>query len=535
MTFDLNQYPYPSKRQCVFAKNGMVATSQPLAAQAGLDILKKGGNAIDAAIATAACLTVVEPTSNGIGSDCFAVVWMQNALYGLNASGYAPKNISIDQLQALGYEKIPTHGMIPITIPGTPKGWVELSKRFGKLPLSDVLEPAIQYANEGFPLSQTLAYHWKQAYEIYKKNLTDPMFQPWFDTFAPHGAVPKVGDIWSSKDHAETLRCIAETNADAFYNGTLTKKIVDYSNKYGGFLSLEDFAEYDVDWVTPISINYKGYDVYELPPNGQGIIALMALSMLNNDQFTSRDNTETVHHQIEALKLAFADGFEYIADHKEMQVTDKHLLNAHYLKKRRDLISKDALDPMFGQPQKGGTVYLATADKDGNMVSYIQSNYMGFGSDILIPGTGIAMQNRGHNFSFDKHHVNALGPRKKPLHTIIPGFLMKDQLPIGPFGVMGGFMQPQGHLQVLMNMIDFNLNPQAALDAPRFQWMKDKNIIVEPSFPEHVLKDLILRGHHVTVEERISMFGRGQIIFRDKNGTYIGATEPRCDSMVAAW
>lgn len=535
MTFDPKQYPYPSKRQCVYSKKGMVATSQPLAAQAGLDILKKGGNAVDAAIATAACLTVVEPTSNGIGSDCFAIVWMNNELHGLNASGYAPKNISIHQLKAMGLDHIPTHGMIPITIPGTPKGWVELSKRFGKLPLKEVLAPAIDYANNGFPISPTLGYHWQQAFEIYKKTLKDDMFQSWFDTFAPNGKPPQVGELWLSKDHANTLSLIADTKSEAFYHGELTKKIIEFSNSNGGFLSYEDFSEFDIEWVKPISINYKGYDVYELPPNGQGIIALMALSMLNDDSFESRENTETFHHQIEALKLSFADGFNYLADHHAMTIDVDQLLSKTYLKQRRQKIESHASDPVYGDPVKGGTVYLCTADQDGNMVSYIQSNYMGFGSGIVIPTTGIAMQNRGHNFSFDESHVNALGPRKKPLHTIIPGFLMRHQKAIGPFGVMGGFMQPQGHLQVLMNIIDFHLNPQAALDAPRFQWIKDKLVLVEPDMPEWIQKELIEKGHEIQIESRLSMFGRGQIIFRNENGIYVGATEPRCDGMVASW
>lgn len=535
ISFDPNYYPYISKRQCVYAKHGMVATSQPLAAQAGLDILKKGGNAVDAAIATAACLTVVEPTSNGIGSDAFAIVWMHGKMHGLNASGYAPKQISIEALKALGHQEIPRFGMIPITVPGTPKGWVALSKKFGKIPLSEVLAPAIKYALNGYPISPTLGHHWSQAFDIYKKHLKDPMFKGWFDTFAPLGRAPKIGEMWSSKGHAQTLKRIAETEGDAFYKGEIMRSIVDFSNQHGGFLDEDDFLSYDAEWVTPISVAYKGYDVWELPPNGQGILALMALNILKDDTWSTKDDADMVHHQIEAMKLAFADGQKYVTDPKFMSHTSKDLLDHEYGSLRRTLIKDKAHMPKAGTPPKGGTVYLATTDDDGNMVSYIQSNYMGFGSGIVIPNTGIALQNRGHNFSFDKNHDNALKPRKKPYHTIIPGFLTKDNTPIGPFGVMGGFMQPQGHLQVIMNTIDFHLNPQAALDAPRFQWMKNKEVIVEPNMPEHVIKALRSMGHDVKIETRLSMFGRGQIIWKLQDGVYVGGTEYRTDGMIAAW
>lgn len=533
--FDPNHYPFPSQRHCVFGKKGMVATSQPLAAQAGLDILKKGGNAVDAAIATAACLTVVEPTSNGIGSDAFAIVWMNGEMYGLNASGYAPAAISIEALQALGHKEIPRFGMIPVTVPGTPAGWVALSKRFGNLPLKEVLKPAINYAKEGFPISPTLGHHWQQAFDIYKTHLKGDTFKPWFDTFAPKGHAPKVGDIWSSKGHAETLQKIADTDGDAFYKGDIAHKIVRYSDLHGGFLSLDDLYSYEVSWVSPISVNYKGYDVWELPPNGQGILALMALNTLANDTLSDNAEKDIYHLQIEAMKLAFADGQKYVTDFKSMRVHSSQLLSQSYAKQRRALIQEKAILPEAGEPPKGGTVYLATADQEGNMVSYIQSNYMGFGSGIVIPNTGIALQNRGHNFSFDPSHDNALKPRKKPYHTIIPGFLTKGHVAIGPFGVMGGFMQPQGHLQVIMNTIDFHMNPQAALDAPRWQWMKEKTVIVEPNFNKETLQELLNKGHDIQVESRLSMFGRGQIIWRLENGSYIGGTDFRTDGMVAAW
>lgn len=529
-------YPYPSKRNCVYAQNGVVATSQPLAAQAGLDILKKGGNAIDAAIATAACLTVVEPTSNGIGSDAFALVWTEGELHGLNASGYAPEKISIQSLKDLGYHDIPRFGMIPVTVPGTPAGWAALSKRFGKLPLIDVLQPAIDYARHGYPISPTLGYHWEAAFNIYSQHLKGEAFKPWFDTFAPQHSAPHIGEIWSSKGHASTLESIGKTYADSFYNGDLAKRIVDFSNQHGGYLSLSDLANYEPAWVTPIHIHYKGYDVCEIPPNGQGLVALLALNIIKHDHVTSHDDPETVHRQIEAMKLAFSDGQTYITDPKHMKVNFKDLLSDHYAKERQTLMTPYAKEPAPGQLPKGGTVYLATADQEGNMVSYIQSNYMGFGSGIVIPETGIALQNRGHNFSFDASHDNALAPLKKPYHTIIPGFLLKDHEAIGPFGVMGGFMQPQGHMQVIMNVIDFNMNPQAALDAPRWQWIKGKYITVESTFNSQLISKLRDKGHDVHMDDQSASFGRGQIIWRHpKTGVYVAGTESRTDGCIAAW
>lgn len=536
IAFNSTNYPYHSKRSCVYAKNGMVATSQPLAAQAGLEILKKGGNAIDAAIATAACLTVVEPTSNGIGSDSFALVWTKGKLHGLNASGFAPKALSIEKLKRLGYTKIPMFGMVPITVPGTPKGWASLSKKFGKLPLIDVLKPAIKYAREGFPVSPTTAYYWERAYARYQEVLKGEQFSSWFETFAKDGKTPKVGEMWRSEGHARTLELIGLTEADAFYSGELADKIDAYMKQYNGFLDKTDLKEYDVEYVKPISINYKGYDVWEIPPNGQGITALMALNILKNDQFEIKEDAHTYHYQIEAMKLAFSDSLHYVTDSKDMRYTSNELLTDAYGKKRRSLITEEAGLPKPGTPPKGGTVYLATADGEGNMVSYIQSNYMGFGSGVVIPNTGIAMQNRGHNFSFDETHDNHLAPRKRPYHTIIPGFLTKDHNPIGPFGVMGGFMQPQGHLQVIMNTIEFKLNPQAALDAPRWQWMKDKVIEVEPNINPSIIEDLRKRGHTIVIQPKLGGFGRGQIIWRNpETKVLIGGTEFRTDGEVASW
>ncbi|MFC4557762.1 gamma-glutamyltransferase [Virgibacillus kekensis] len=534
--FNNHSHPYPTTRNTAYARNGMVATSQPLASQAGLDILKMGGNAIDAAIATAACLTVVEPTSNGIGGDAFALVWTKGELHGLNSSGRSPKNISIDAVKEAGHEEIPKHGFIPVTVPGVPAAWAELSERFGKLPLREVLEPAINYAAEGYPLSPTLSKFWNNAYKNFKANLTDDVFKHWFETFAPDGRAPETGEIWSSKGHAETLRSIAETGAESFYRGHIAEKIAAFSKENGGFLTAEDLAEHKAEWVKPINVNYRGYDVWEIPPNGQGIVALQALNILKGFNFAEKDSADTYHKQIEAIKLAFADGQTHVTEEDRMKVTSEEMLSDAYAKQRRHLIGEEAIQPEAGDPSSSGTVYLATADSEGNMVSFIQSNYMGFGSGVVVPGTGIALQNRGHNFSMESSHVNALEGGKKTYHTIIPGFLTKDNQPVGPFGVMGGFMQPQGHVQVMMNTIDFGLSPQAALDAPRWQWMKDKTVEVENRFPHHLAQLLAARGHDIKIALEPNSFGRGQIIWRDpETGVLAGGTESRTDGAVSAW
>jgi gamma-glutamyltranspeptidase/glutathione hydrolase len=536
MNLDFLHHPYPSQRTTVFAKNGMVATSQPLAAQAGLEVMKKGGNAIDAAIATAAALTVVEPTSNGIGSDAFALVWTKGKLFGLNGSGPSPKSISIDALKARGHEKMPTHGWIPVTVPGTPSAWAELSKRFGRLPLKEVLQPAIDYAEKGYPLSPILGKYWGYAYKRFKEILTDDEFVHWFETFAPNGRAPEIGEMWSSSSHAATLRSIAETNGESFYRGEIAEKIAAFSKKYNGFLSLEDLNAFKAEWVEPIKVHYRGYDVWEIPPNGQGLVALLALNIAKGFDFTEKDTVESYHKQIEAMKLAFTDGKAYITEPQDMPLTVEELLSEEYGASRRAEISEEALVPSPYQPPRGGTVYLATADGEGNMVSFIQSNYMGFGSGLVVPDTGIALQNRGHDFSLNPEHPNALKPGKKTYHTIIPGFLTKDDQAVGPFGVMGGYMQPQGHMQVVMNTVDFHLNPQAALDAPRWQWIEGKKVQVEPHFPNHIAQALARKGHQIEVALDTGGFGRGQIIWRDpETGVLMGGTESRADGSVASW
>ena len=531
-----HHYPYSSRRNVIHAKNGMVATSEPKAAQVGIDIMKKGGNAVDAAIATAAALTVVEPTSNGIGGDAFAIVYMNDKLHGLNASGKAPSSLSIEALKKKGYDEMPKFGLEPVTVPGVPSAWAALSERFGALPLEEVLKPAATLAREGYPLSPHVAENFKNAFKAYDRILKSDVFKPLFETFLAGDNVPESGNIIKLPDHADTLEMIGKTNAKAFYEGEIAEKIDEFSKKHGGYITKEDLKNHKPEWVKPLSMNYKGIDVYELPPNTQGMVALSALGILNHLETATDSETDALHKNIEALKLAFEDGKHYIGEPNTMTINEKTLLDDRYLEERSKLISDEAQAFEPGAFKDHGTVYLSTADKDGNMVSYIQSNYMGFGSGVVVEGTGIALQNRGHNFSMNKDSQNALAPGKRPYHTIIPGFLMEGDIPIGPFGVMGGFMQPQGHLQVVTSMIDDHLNPQAALDRPRWQWEKGKTIMVEPTMPHHLVKSLERRGHQIRIEHRLQVFGRGQIILRNKKtGVYTGGTESRCDGHIAAY
>lgn len=518
----------------VFSKRGMVATSQPLAAQAGLEIMKRGGNAIDAAIAAATCLTVVEPTSNGIGGDAFALVWSGGKLWGLNSSGPAPQKISIQALAGADSEELPLYGVCPVTVPGAPACWAELSRRFGRMPLSESMRPAIEYAEAGFPVSPVVSIQWGAAFKIYRAQRGEE-FQYWFETFAPLGRTPIAGEVCRLPGHAATLAAIAETKAKAFYRGNLSEKIDAFFRRYSGFLAAEDLAAFEPEWVDPVKINYHGFDVWEIPPNGQGIVALMALNILRGFEFSARDAAQTYHRQIEALKLAFADGLKYITDIRRMRIGVSDLLSDSYAAERRNLISDKATEPLPGNPYSGGTVYLATADSEGNMVSFIQSNYLGFGSGMVIPGTGIALHNRGVSFSLDPDHDNRLEPGKKPYHTIIPGFLTKDGEPVGPFGVMGAFMQPQGHVMVVSNTVDFQMNPQAALDAPRFRWTGGKTVDVEAQFPQHLAEALVRMGHNVRYGAVGDLgFGRGQIIWRSSDGVLAGGSDPRADGLAAA-
>lgn len=535
MKVDYLNHPFASKRHTVFAKNGMVATSQPLAAQVGLEIMKKGGNAIDAAIATAAALTVVEPTSNGIGGDAFAIIWVKGEIYGLNASGPSPELLTAEAVKALGHEQMPKLGLVPVTVPGVPAAWASLSERFGKLSLKETLEPAIRYAEEGYPLTPILGKYWKRAYEVYKKQ-EGKEFQTWFETFCIDGRAPEIGEVWRSKAHAQTLRSIGETDARSFYEGELAEKIENFMVEHSGFLRKSDLAAYQPEWVKPISTNYRGYDVWEIPPNGQGMIALMALNNFEQLDPPKWQSAETIHQQIESMKLAFADGKAFITEEADMPISTEQLLSKEHASYRVKEIGEFAIEPKPIELAKSGTVYLATADSDGNMVSYIQSNYMGFGSGTVVPGTGIALQNRGADFSLDEHHPNYLKPKKRTYNTIIPGFLTKGNEAVGPFGVMGGFMQPQGHYQVVINTIDYLLNPQAALDAPRWQWISGKKVHVESEFPNYLVQALQRKGHEIEVLPDPGSFGRGQIIWRNpETGVLAGGTESRTDGQIAAW
>lgn len=533
---DYLHHPFKSQRYTVFAKKGMVATSQPLAAQAGLEILRSGGNAVDAAIAAAAVLTVVEPISNGIGGDAFALVWTKGRLRGLNSSGPAPKSISLEGVRALGFEAMPVHGVLPVTVPGIPGAWAELSAQCGRLPLTETLKPAIRYATEGYPLTPILGKFWKAAYNNFRKSFVTGEYQPWFDTFAPRGRAPEIGELWSSPGHAATLQEIAATGARSFYEGPLAERIDAFMQRHRGFLAKADLAAYRPEWVEPLSTGYRGYDVWELPPNGQGAVVLMALNIFKKLGEPKWQSAQTLHEQVEAMKLAFTDGRAFITEPASMPVEIARLLSDEYARRRAQTIGEAASDPAPYPLPKGGTVYLATADEEGQMVSYIQSNYMGFGSGIVIPDTGISLQNRGAEFSLDPGHPNVLQGGKRTYHTIIPGFLTRDGQAVGPFGVMGGYMQPQGQFQVVTHTIDFRLNPQAALDVPRWQWVGGKTVLVEPDFPSHLAEALTRRGHDIQVAADSGTFGRGEIIWRHpETGVLAGGTESRTDGTIAAW
>ncbi|MBO4881200.1 MAG: gamma-glutamyltransferase family protein [Firmicutes bacterium] len=540
LQFDPLNQRYPSIRYPLYARGGMVNCSSPQASAAGLEALRKGGNAMDAAVAAAAALTVVKPTSNGLGSDAFALIWSEKEqkLFGLNSSGRAPMLATIEAVLASGKAKggkMPRDGWIPVTVPGAPKAWSEVVRRFGRLTLAEDLAPAVRYARDGYPCPANLSAMWKDSFRVYEPYADDPAFAAWFETFAPSGRTPRVGEMVVLADHADTLEEIGATDAESFYSGELAKRIDAESRRFGGYLRYEDMAAHRADWVEPISVNYRGYDVCEIPPNGQGIVCLMALNILKEFAFTDRDGLQTVHRQLEAMKMAFADAFRYVTDAAQMEIDHHDLLQPSYGAMRAAEMTDRAKVWTHRLPPKSGTVYLATADGEGNMVSFIQSNYNGFGSGIVIPGTGIALQNRGADFSLDPAAANCLKPGKRSYHTIIPGFLMKDGKPVGPFGVMGAYMQPQGHVQVVMNAVDFHLDPQQCLNAPRWQWLRDGRVILEPGFGEPLAAQLRAAGHDVTLEPNYNLFGRGQMIVRLDNGVLCGGTEPRCDSNIACF
>ncbi|WP_020007284.1 gamma-glutamyltransferase family protein [Salinicoccus albus] len=528
---DHYRYPYSNRRLSVYGKNGMAATTHPVAADAGTEVMKAGGNAMDAAVAVAATLTVVEPTSNGIGGDAFMIAWMNGELHGMNASGRSPGALSMSEIRKRGYDHMPKYGWLPVNVPGVPAAWGSLIERFGKLTLKEVLAPAVRAARSGFAVTPTVARYWRAAYENFRRSVHEfKEIEPWLEIFGS----PSPGEIKTLPHHAETLEELAETGGRSVYEGKLADEIINYAQRTGGLLTHEDLKNFQVEYVDPISVNYKGHEIHEIPPNGQGITALMALGMLSKDSFNSL-NEETCHYQIEAIKQAFADTTHFVADKDYMKVSPEDLLDESYLEQKRQEIGESAELRHHGDLPGGGTVYLATADNEGNMVSYIQSNYMGFGSGVVIPGTGLALHNRGHNFSMDENNVNFVAGGKKPYHTIIPGFITKNGSPLGPFGVMGAFMQPQGHIQVAMNLIDYSMNPQSALDAPRWQFKEGLDVEIEDRFDPDIARALLRRGHNINVNLEPNSFGRGQVIMRGENGALIGGTESRTDGSISIY
>lgn len=542
LSFDPMKYAYPSHRNVVYARRAMACTSVPQGAQIGLDVMKAGGNAVDAAVAMAAAMPVLEPTGNGLGSDCFALVWIEREkkLYGLNASGTAPAALSAETVRAKGYDAVPKEGWLPTMVPGAPAGWAELNRRFGTKPLGELFTPAVLAAREGVPVAVNVAIQWaKDARRVNAAWEKDPApHDYWRQSFLkPDGTPYRAGELFRWEEYARTMEELAATDCGSYYRGALMEKIVSFSRKTGGYFSEEDFRSYRPEWVEPITADYRGYTVCEIPPNGHGITVLMALNILKGlDLPAEREDPAYYHYVMEAIKLAFADTKTYVADPRYMRTKVSDLLSEGYAAERRKLIAKDrALLPAAGDPSCGGTIYLCTADPEGNMVSFIQSNYTTFGAGVAIPGTGISLQNRGANFSLDPSSDNCLAGGKKSYHTIIPGFLLKDGAAMGPFGVMGAFMQPQGHVEVLVNAIDYHMNPQQALDAPRVQWVGGKRIQLEREVPAHIARALEAMGHEVEIVSSNISMGRGEIIWRTDNGLYAGGTEPRCDGTVAAW
>jgi gamma-glutamyltranspeptidase/glutathione hydrolase len=521
--------PYAWPRRPVLAKN-IVATSQPLAAQAGLQMLAAGGNAVDAILATAITLTLVEPVSNGIGSDAFAIIWDGKQLHGLNASGRSPAAWTPEFFK--GQPQMTQRGWNSVTVPGCVSAWRMLSEKFGKLPFEKLFEAAIRYGREGFLVSPTIAGQWA-------KQVPELKVHPGFaEAFLPEGRAPQPGTLFRFPEHAATLEIIAKTKGEAFYKGALAERIAAHSKQHGGVLTAADMSAHQADWIAPLEMGYRGYTLHELPPNGQGIVALIALGILSHFDMRSHpvDGPDSVHLQMEAVKLAFADAWRYVADLGHMDVKPQALLDPGYLKGRAAKIDlKRAQDYGPGAPPKGGTVYLTAADASGMMVSYIQSNFMGFGSGVVVPGTGISLQNRGGSFVLKPGHPNQVGPKKRPYQTIIPGFVTKDGKPVMSFGVMGGTMQPQGHTQVLVRIADYGQHPQAACDGPRFRFVQGMDVSVEQGgFPDATLEELQKRGHRIVHIDDYNQFGSAQLIWKTEGG-YIAASDPRRDGQAVGF
>jgi gamma-glutamyltranspeptidase/glutathione hydrolase len=531
---------YPSRRLPVFARNA-VATSHPLAVQAGLRMMAEGGNAVDAAVAAAAVMTVVEPCSNGLGSDAFCILWDGSRLHGLNASGRAPAAWSPAyfrrkyQADAMAP---PVRGWDAVTVPGAVSSWVALAQRFGRLPLRRLLEPAAEIAERGFAVPVVVQEKWVAAARV-AEIATQPGFA---ETFLPRGRAPGVGELHRMPGAARALRAIGATDGQAFYGGEIARDLVRQSREQGGAHALADFEGYRPEWVEPISRGYHGVTLHEIPPNGQGISALMALGMLEHLDLASLpvDSVASTHLQIEAMKLAFADVYRFVAEPSAMAVSAEDLLDDAYLAARARLIDpRRAQDFGAGNPAKGGTIYLTAADESGMMVSFIQSNYMGFGSGVVVPGWGLSLQNRGHAFSLDERSANVVAPGKRPFHTIIPAFVTQQGRPLMSFGVMGANMQPQGHLQTLVRMVDHKQNPQAACDAPRWRFNAGLEINVESGMDVAVVQGLADLGHRMEViQDSYQDFGAGQFIWRLGDPAvegYVAASDPRRDGQAAGF
>ncbi|MDO5494519.1 MAG: gamma-glutamyltransferase family protein [bacterium] len=552
-------------RPPVNAAHGAVATSQPAAAEVGLQVLREGGNAVDAAIATAAALTVVEPCSNGIGSDAFALVWDGGRLHGINGSGRAPAALTAAKLRDAGRTEVPLHGWEAVTVPGAVAMWRDLHARMGRLPFQRLIEPAAALAEEGFEVTPVVARGWEAGVRRAPSAANGEVFAEFGRVFAPEGRAPRAGEIARLPDHAATLRAIAATGGEDFYHGELAETISNWAARSGGYLTAADLAAHTSQWVEPISANFRDHTVWEIPPSSQGIAVLAALTILDGLDPSDIDPTTTpgLHRAIEAVKLALTDAHRHVADPDHTPVPTAGLLDPAYAAARRDLIGATALTPTPGTPPGSETVYLCATDSEGQMVSFIQSNFHGFGSYVVVPGTGIALQNRGHGFSLEPGHPNELAPGKRPFHTIIPGFLTRTgredgesgaaadggggasgaaaagHTPIGPFGVMGGHMQAQGHVQFVLHTVDGGMDPQAALDQPRWHWHSGLDIQIEDRpWPQasaaQVTEELAARGHAATLAPADTVFGRGQAIWQTPHG-YLGGTEPRADGEVAAY
>ena len=533
--------PYPSLRIPLFARN-VVSTSHPLAAQAGLRMLYQGGSAVDAAIAAAAAITLVEPVSCGLGGDAFAIVWHEGKAHGLNASGHAPAAWNLDYFgdkygrDQSGRPLAPRRGVDSVTVPGVVAGWAALHKSFGKLPFAQLMEPAIEIAERGYPVPPVVAHKWAAAVDELKD-------QPGFaQAFMPGGKAPAVGQRFCWPAAAKTLRLIAQTEGQSMYSGQLAEQLVGFLRENGGAHTLDDFSSYEALWVEPIAKDYRGYTLHEIPPNGQGIAALMAVGIL--EQFDLKalglDTVASQHLQIEAMKLAFADLHQYVADSGSMTVAAEQLLDPSYLASRAKLIDPSRATHFGpGVPDAGGTIYLSAADESGMMVSFIQSNYMGFGSGVVMPESGISLQNRGVGFSMDADSPNVVQGRKRPFHTIIPAFLSRDGEPVMSFGVMGGDMQPQGHLQTLVRMLDYDQQPQAACCAPRWKVNRDFTLDVEATMPAHIVAGLKALGHKLkSVDDPYMDFGSGQFIWRlskDLEDGYVAASDSRRDGQAVGF